>query len=206
MLAPLGVSITIAALGMLIGLAGEAGAAECRTETPPDEMRPSEASVLYDCIKDELFAGYARAEGLAAVPAYRSWEMMTIAPLRSATHGNLFVNHIVNPIGASLYKQWEAIDGRRFPEGTVVAKEGFRVTRAGEVVPGPLFLMEKAPPGTAPDTDDWIYTRVFPDGRFERTLGEGGEKTLFCHDCHMATLRDQDAMFFPPEAYRITVE
>ncbi|MFQ5567579.1 MAG: hypothetical protein ACE5EU_14595, partial [Paracoccaceae bacterium] len=65
---------------------------------------------------------------------------------------------------------------------------------------------EKAAPGTSPGTYDWIYTRVFTDGRVQRTLGPDGDRLMFCHDCHVATIDEYDAMFFPPEEFRIDVE
>jgi hypothetical protein len=66
--------------------------------------------------------------------------------------------------------------------------------------------MEKAAPGASPETDDWIYTRVFTDGRFQRTLGPDANRMMFCHDCHAATIDAYDAMFFPPREFRVEVD
>jgi len=153
-----------------------------------------------------MFESYSRASGVPGVPEYRGWQVVSASPFVSATHGSMMINHIVNPVAAELYTQWEKMAGKRFPEGSILAKEAYRVTPAGEVRVGPLSLMEKAAPGASPETDDWIYTRVFTDGRFQRTLGPNGSRLMFCHDCHAATIDDYDAMFFPPEEFRIPVD
>lgn len=178
-------------------------AADCKTDKARDELTPAEAQGLYDCLKDQMLEGYAKATDVPGVPGYRDWKLVTNAPLVSATHGGMFVNHWVNDKGADLYTKWEEMDGAKFAAGTIFAKESFRVTKKGEVKRGPLFLMEKVAAGGAPDTDDWIYTRLFPNGKYQRTLGNKSDKMTFCHDCHAATLDSQDAAFFPPEEYRV---
>ena len=200
---------TALGLGLAFGLAilpATAPAAECATANPAYEVGPDEANQLYDCIEAAMIDGYSRASSVPGVPEYRGWQLLSTSPFVSATHGSMLINHHVNPVAAELYTQWEGMAGQYFPVGSILAKESFRITPSGEVRAGPLFLMEKARPGASPETSDWIYTRVFTDGRVQRTLGEGSDRMMFCHDCHAATIDEFDAMFFPPEEYRITVE
>ncbi len=194
---------------MAFGLAftpATAPAAECSATSPAYEIGPDEAMRLYDCIGAAMIESYSRASGVPGVPEYRGWLVVSASPLISATHGSMMVNHIANPVAADLYTQWEEMAGKRFPEGSILAKESYRITPSGEVRAGPLFLMEKAARGASPETADWIYTRVFTDGRFQRTLGPDSDRLMFCHDCHVATIDEYDAMFFPPEGFRIEID
>ncbi len=199
----------LAATTLVFGLAflpATAPAAECSTTSPAYEIGPDEARRLYHCIEAVMIESYSRAGGVPGVPEYRGWQVVSASPFVSATHGSMMINHIVNPVAAELYTRWEEMAGGRFAEGSILAKESFRITPEGEIRVGPLFLMEKAAAGAAPETDDWIYTRVFTDGRFQRTLGPGSGRVMFCHDCHAATIDEYDAMFFPPKEHRIPVD
>ena len=201
--------ISLAATTLVFSFAftpAAAPAAECSATHPAYEIAPDEATRLYDCIEAEMIESYANASGVPGVPEYRDWRVVSASPFISATHGSMMINHIVNPVAEELYIQWEDMSGKRFAEGSILAKESYRVTVDGGIRVGPLFLMEKAAPGAAPETDDWIYTRVFTDGRFQRTLGPGSDRMTFCHDCHAATIDDYDAMFFPPEEHRIEID
>ncbi|MEM9043196.1 MAG: hypothetical protein AAGC81_00770 [Pseudomonadota bacterium] len=189
-------------LGVLILPSFSPEAQGCHADKQASDLSQTEANAIYDCIKDNLAASYASANGVPDVSRYRTWTNVTTAPLVSATHGRRLVNHLVNDIALELYTQWEGMKGQRFPTDAAVAKESFRITQSGEVRPGPLFIMQKAAPGASPATDDWIYTRVFPDGTFQRTLGTASDKVLFCHDCHVKVLKDYDAMFFPTVPFR----
>ena len=60
--------------------------------------------------------------------------------------------------------------------------------------------MEKVAADAAPD--GWVYTRLFPNGKYQRTNGPKSAKMKFCHDCHASTIEEQDAAFFPPEERR----
>ena len=198
----LGATGLAGALALVIGMTGAPvghAADACTTDKKRDDLSPAEAQALYDCIAPSLIEGYSTAEGVPGLD-FRDYKLVTTAPLVSATHGGMFVNHWVNDAGADLYTRWEAMDGGKFAVGTIFAKESFRVSKTGEVKRGPLFLMEKVAPSEAPD--GWVYTRLFPNGKFQRTNGNKSEKMVFCHDCHAATLEDQDAAFFPPEEYR----
>ncbi len=208
-LAPTCLAATTLVFGLAFGLAflpATAPAAECSTTSPAYEIGPDEAQRLYDRIEAAMIESYSRASGVPGVLEYRGWQVVSTSPLVSATHGSMMVNHIANPVAAELYTQWQEMAGERFPEGSILAKESFRITPSGEVRAGPLFLMEKAAAGASPETDDWIYTRVFTDGRFQRTLGPDSDRLMFCHDCHGATIDEYDAMFFPPKKFRIEID
>lgn len=190
-------------LPLLVGATGIAVAEECvTTAESPNEIDPEEADRLYDCIEAKIVAAYGKVEGIPGVPEYRDWTVVSTVPFISRTHGRMFINHIVSPEAEPLYRQWEGMRGQALPAGSILAKESFLVDANGQARPGPLFLMEKAPASEASNTDGWIYTQIFVDGRFERTGGPGSRRMQFCHDCHGAVM-DQDAMFFPPPAYRV---
>jgi len=175
----------------------------CTTDVKKDELSDEQAQALYDCIKDKIYSGL-QASGLEEAKAYRDWALVSTAPFISATHGNRFVRHYVNDVGKEAYIKWEALAGRNMPVGSITAKESFNVNKKGEVRNGPFFLMEKVAAGTLPDTDDWKYTLMFPNGKVVGVSGtDTAKKVKFCHDCHVNVLDDQDAMFFPDEDYRI---
>jgi len=198
-------SVITLALGLAL-LPITAPAAECTTTTPANEIGPDEAKRLYDCAEAAMIEGYSRASNVPGVPEYRDWLLLSTSPFVSATHGSMMINHHANPVAEELYTQWEGMAGQRFPEGSILAKESYRITRTGGVRAGPLFMMEKAAAGASPETDDWIYTRVFTDGRVQRTLGPDSKRMTFCHECHAATIDNFDAMFFPSAEFRIPVE
>lgn len=198
--------VFVCLLALLLAPAPPAVAAACSTATPAAEIGVEEARRLYACIEAAMVEAFAGVEGVPGVPEYRDWTVVSAAPFLSATHGRSFINHIANPVALPLYTQWEGMLEQRLPPGAIIAKESFEIGRSGEVEVGPLSLMEKAPPGTAPATDDWIYTRVYPDGRVQRTGGPGGRYLGFCHECHSATIAHFDALFFPPERFRAAPE
>jgi len=205
----LGLSGLTSALVLAIGITAvvptpPAHAAECTTEKKRDELSPAEAQELYNCIEGKLLEGYTKASDVPGVSEYRSWPLVTNAPLVSSTHGGQFVNHWVSPGAVDLYTKYENMNGGKFEVGSILAKESFRVTKKGEVKRGPLFLMEKVADSEAPG--GWIYTRLFPNGKYQRTNSTKADKVSFCHDCHEAVLEDQDASFFPPEEYRAEVK
>ena len=202
-----GVAGIAAALVLMLGLAmppGATAAAACTSDKNRDDVSQAQAQALYECIEGAMLAGYSKAKDVPGVPDFRTWKLVSTAPLVSATHGNMFVNHWINDLGVEIYVKWEEMNGARFPIGTIFAKESFRITEEGVVKRGPLFLMEKVATDVA--LDGWVYTRIFPNGKYQRTNGPKSEKMVFCHDCHAATIEDQDAAFFPPEEYRIETE
>ncbi len=203
------ISMFIGASTLAIGLASLPAMAQdpgCAATVPANQIGPDEANRLYDCLESAMIENYSRASGVPGVPEFRGWPLVSTSPFVSATHGSMMINHFVNPVAAEIYTKWEGMAGQRFPEGSILAKESYRITSSGEIRPGPLFMMEKSAPGASPETDDWIYSRVFTDGRVQRTLGPESARMMFCHDCHAATIDTYDAMFFPPEEFRIPID
>ena len=136
---------------------------------------------------------------LGMARSYQGWDLYSTAPYLSATHGERYVHNYANS-AASAYAKYEA--SGTMPEGAKLAKDSFTVGADGAVTLGPLFLMEKLAAGSSPETGDWRYTMVMPNGAiFGRTMGAGSDKVQFCADCHMAT--DTDSMWFLPEEYRV---
>ncbi len=198
-----------ALLGAALALMVEAAAATpahaqaCSTETAKDDIEGPEAQALYDCIADSLFEGY-QASGLPEAEAYKQWSLASTAPYISATHGNRFVNNVINDVGKEAYLDFLE-EGFKMPVGSIAAKESFTLNKKGEVKRGPLFFMEKVARGALPETADWKYTLILPNGKVMGVTGtETGGKVKFCHDCHEAVVETQDAMFYLPEEYRVT--
>ena len=74
----------------------------------------------------------------------------------------------------------------------------------GNVVAGPLFVMEKMPAGFNADSGNWRYTLVLPGGKvIGTTNGKGSGNVEFCIGCHMSA-EDTDSMMLLPEDYRVS--
>lgn len=193
---------TLVAAGAL-ALIGGAAQAECKTDIPKDELTDAQAAELYNCIEAELLDAYNKS-GRAEAAAFRDWPVASTTSFISSTHGNRFVNHFVNEIGAEAYLKYDE-EGVKMPVGSITAKESFTISKKnGSVRKGPLFLMEKVAAGSMPDTGDWKYTVILPNGKIMGETGtETGGKVAFCHGCHEGVLEDQDAMFYPDSDYRV---
>ena len=192
------------------GASGAAGSAQQSFSGPPEQPRrhdrvgnpaglsPAEAEVIYAELRGSILRGYARS-GNTTAETFGSWTRYNTAPYRSATHGRRYVNNYANAI-AQPYGQGEA--GVPLPPGAIVVKDSFTVTTAGDIAPGPLFVMEKMPPGFNYLTGDWRYAMVTADGELAgRTGGPGAERVEFCISCHLAR-EAQDHLYFVPPAYR----
>ena len=160
----------------------------------PATLAPAEAQAIYDRLRPDLARRYA-AGGDASAGSYQSWRKFNSAPYSSMTHGRRFVNNYANE-AAEAYG--EAEGAGQLPVGAIVAKDSFVVTKAGEIRPGPLFLMEKMPAGFNYVTGDWRYSMVTAGGELAgRTGGPGAERVEFCISCHLAQ-EAQDHLFFVP--------
>ena len=193
--------LKIAAIAGAFALFGGVAHA-CETEIAKSDLTDEQAAELFACIEGKLLSGYQKS-GRAEADAYRDWFMPSTTPFISATHGNRFVNHYVNDIGKDAYMSF-AEEGLTMPVGSITAKESYTVNKKGKVRRGPLFLMEKVAAGSLPDTGDWDYSVILPNGKIMgQTSGENAKKVKFCHDCHEAVLEGQDAQFYPDEDYRV---
>lgn len=163
------------------------------------DIHADEVNQIYAELKNRMAKGYGLSR-LTLARNYQSWKRFNSAPYLSATHGQRFVNNYANHIGRA-YGTLK--DGERFPEGTVLAKDSITIMDNGKFFPGALFIMEKLRAGKSPDTADWRYVVVNPDGSlYGDTTGELSELVAYCHTCHQAK-SNKDYVFFIPEEYRI---
>ena len=152
-------------------------------------------AALYDCIKDKMAAGYAKA-GDEIGTTYRSWTVTSTQPAVAGPHGTRALQTFANDIAAPQYLKF-AEEGVVMPVGSILAKESFSVhkkKKIGRV--GPLFIMTKVEAGSVPDTDDWVYAGLQPNGKPMKF------KQAFCHDCHVSW-EDQDNLAYPLEEVRL---
>ena len=164
----------------------------------PANLSAAEALAIYSNIADPMAQGYAASRELAA-QKFRGWRQYNSAPYRSATHGNRYVNNYANG-KASRYGRLKP--GEQMPPGALLAKDSFTVSANGDVYGGPLFLMEKLGKGVSPQSGDWRYVMIMPDGSyFGDSTGDGAERVGFCNGCHR-TVADDDYLFFIPAKYR----
>ena len=134
--------------------------------------------------------------------AFTEWMNFATVPYISSTHAGRFATNHVNEAGADAYGMYEDIG--TMPEGGVVAKPTFTVSYKGEAELGPLFLMEKAADGSHPDSNDWIYTTILPDGTLQgRTGGMNADAMQMCVACHTAMGSDSDDLLFIPDEFRV---
>ena len=163
----------------------------------PARLSDADALSIYDRIRDDMVSAYRLSRDPVA-DRYYAWRRYNWAPYLSATHGDRYINNYGNAEAESYGRE-----GAPMPAGAVLAKDSFTVTGQGDVFTGPLFLMEKRPPGFSAATNDWRYTMIMPDGSlFGTTEGEGGDRVEFCARCH-ATAGGADDLFFVPEQYRL---
>jgi len=196
-------ALTVAAIGLVGMVAAQDDFARperhFRVERPAS-LDKQDAMTVYNRILDDMVAGYMVSRDPTA-RRYRGWRRYNLAPYRSATHGERFVNNYANGIAAD-YDRLAEVDA--LPVGSVLAKDSFAVTGHGDVFSGPLFLMQKMPAGFNPPSRDWRYSMVLPDGTFFGvTNGVNSQRVAFCVPCHAAAGDEMDHLFFVPEDNRV---
>lgn len=165
----------------------------------PAELSQSVANRIYDELRAIMSENYALSR-MSVVEDYQSWRRYNSAPYVSATHGQRFVNNYAN-ITASDYGSLPA--GQAYPAGSVLAKDSMTIMDNGKIYPGALSVMEKLATGSSPDTADWRYLVILPDGTlFGDTVGEEAEQVDYCHACHAARA-SKDFVFFVPDEFLI---
>lgn len=192
-------NIGLTALGASLLMAG--GALACDPGKPGAELTGAEAQEVYDCLAEALHDGYTTG-AKQWIPAdkvedYRNWNRASKFPAAPGFHGNRFLSTWVNDTGAAEYMRYA--ENPSIPAGTWIAKESFSVTDAGESRPGPLFLMQKVEAGTSPETDDWYYMAVAPNG-----TPMAVNVITACSDCHQGAYGFQGGLGYPVEEARIT--
>jgi len=164
----------------------------------PSRLNEAEALSVYDNVRERMMRGYARSADRTS-KRYLRWQRLNGFPYPSATHGNRYVNNYANAF-AKGYGQLKP--GQKVPAGSIIAKDSFTVTQNRSVFPGALFIMEKLKKGARPETGDWRYRMIMPDGSFfGDSEGDGADKVAFCAGCHK-TVSETDYLFQVPEKYR----
>lgn len=178
-------------------LGQSAHAADCAVDVEdPFALEAAAIEDIYACIKDDMVAGYAK-EGDAVASAYRDWTVTSTRPAVAGAHGNRLLQTFANDVAAEQYLKF-AEDGVTMPVGSVLAKESITISaKKKAAVPGPLFVMTKGEPGSVPETNDWVYAGLQPNGKPMKF------KQSFCHDCHVAW-EAQDMLAYPLEEVRRT--
>lgn len=119
---------------------------------------------------------------------YATYRRVTPAPFLSTVHGSRWVEVFVNEVGADEY-----LSGAAIPVGTVIVKTSWEA-RDGQMsdIEGPLFVMEKRPPGYDPDNGDWWYAIHWADPTPKQRESLGGPiywrgrspRAAYCVACH----------------------
>ena len=189
-------SLAAAALGLAL-TATTALAENCAVITVEDQfdLEADEIVALYDCLADKLAEGYGKA-GDKVGANYRSWAPTSTRPAIQGAHGNRILNTFANDIAAEQYLQYQEEDFT-MPVGSVLAKESITISIKKKTArPSPLLMMTKMEVGSIPETNDWLYTGVQPNGKTMKV------KQSFCHDCHEA-YEDSDFLAYPMEEVRL---
>jgi hypothetical protein len=164
--------------------------------TDPFELDAAAIDEIYTCLKDEMAENYAK-EGDEVAAAYRDWTVSSTRPAVAGAHGNRLLQTFANDVAAEQYLKF-AEEGVDMPAGSVLAKESISISsKKKEARTGPLFIMTKGEEGSAPDTADWVYAGVQPNGKPMKF------KQSFCHDCHVAW-EAQDMLAYPLEEVRVS--
>jgi len=178
--------------------ATSAFADDCAAVTVEDrfDLEGADIVALYECLSEKMAAGYAK-EGDEIGSNFRSWTPTATRPAIEGSHGTRILNTFANDIAAEQYLKFEE-EGVVMPVGSILAKESISISvKKKKARPGPLFIMTKMETGSIPETSDWLYAGLQPNGKVMKV------KQSFCHDCHQA-YEDQDALAYPVEEVRIT--
>jgi len=177
--------------------AGAAAAQDCTNIGVESFFDLEEAQVvsLYDCLKDKMAEGYAK-EGDEVGSNFRNWAPTATRIAVAGPHSERLLLTFANDIAAEQYLKFEE-EGVEMPVGSILAKESISISKKKKTArPGPLFIMTKMETGSIPETDDWLYGGLQPNGKPMKF------KQSFCHNCHIGW-EDQDALAYPLEEVRI---
>ncbi|MEZ5823397.1 MAG: cytochrome P460 family protein [Geminicoccaceae bacterium] len=173
----------------------------CDAARAGNELSGEEALAVYECLKPSLLAGYsAGSKGWIPperVADYRGWVPVSTVPGAPGFHADRYLFTYVNEIGAAEYLRY-AEEGVNMPAGSLIAKETFSVADDGSAKAGPLFFMEKTSAGASPETGDWYYYAVAPNGS-----PMGINVKTACAECHMENFGARDSLGYPVEEARV---
>lgn len=178
-------------------MATTASAADCAVDVEdPFDLEAAQINEIYDCLKDAMAEGYAK-QGDEVASNFRSWTVTSTRPAVAGPHGNRLLQTFTNDIAAEQYLKF-AEEGVKMPAGSVLAKESITISKKKKQARvGPLFIMTKMEDGAIPETADWLYAGIQPNGKVMKI------KQSFCHDCH-AGYPDQDMLAYPLEEVRVS--
>jgi hypothetical protein len=121
--------------------------------------------------------------------------------VESASHGGRLVVTFVTPksaadvyrVNAKLVRENKTGGFKRFPVGTVIAKESFlKDDKGGPGQRGPVFFMRKEKAGYDKEGGDWRYAFTQPDFAL---IAEGNAGDVaFCRSCHLA-VKNRDFVY-----------
>ncbi len=161
-------------------------------------LSPEQTEAIYQSNWGPLAKSYSRS-GDEIAREYTNWRRANSASYPSFSHGRRFLNNYLNQ-KAKAYLNYKSAG--ILPTGAVIAKDSFAVGENGEFIAGPLFIMEKMPPGFNYVSGNWRYSTIAPDGALVgRTNGKNSDGMKFCISCHLAAEKN-DHLFFFPKAYR----
>jgi hypothetical protein len=166
----------------------------------PANLQPKRAEEIYQAIRNRVRDNYARS-GDPLFLAYQNWKRYTRLPYRSPNHGERFVHHYANA-PASAYVKYEMAGP--LPVGSIVIKDSFTVTKQGQVMTGPLFMMEKMADGFSSLAGTWRFMMLRPDGSTVGLTGGTNAKAVrFCAECHAKAGKEHDFLYFMPDEARL---
>ncbi|MEQ8603522.1 MAG: cytochrome P460 family protein [Marivibrio sp.] len=191
-----------AGVGLAV-LGADRAHAACDVDKPRAEMSYEDAQAVWECLKDDLYAGYnagpKRWIPKAFVEDYRDWGLASTLPADPGFHSGRYLLTYVNETGFDAYTEFAEGDDVTVPAGTVIAKESFTVTEDGAARKGPLFFMQKVEAGVSPETDDWYYMMVAPGGQPMAI-----NVYTACSQCHQETFAHQGGMGYPVPEVRVS--
>lgn len=173
-----------------------AHAQDCQVSTiEPFDLTEADIAGIYDCIGDRMVEGYTQGGDMVA-KNYRNWAVTGTRHGVAGAHGNRLLLTYANEIAAEQYLKF-AEEGVVMPVGSRLAKESIKINKKkNAAVVGPLFVMTKLEVGASPETSDWLYGGIQPNGKPMKF------KQSFCHDCH-ESWEDQDFLAYPLEEVRV---
>jgi len=164
--------------------------------TEPFDLTEADIASIYACIGDRMVEGYTKGGDMVA-KNYRNWTVSGTRHGVAGAHGNRLLLTYANDIAAEQYLKF-AEEDVVMPVGARLAKESIKINKKkNAAVVGPLFLMTKLAAGAAPETADWLYGGIQPNGKPMKF------KQSFCHDCHMSW-EEQDYLAYPLEDVRVS--
>ncbi|AZV77163.1 recombinase [Parasedimentitalea marina] len=164
--------------------------------TEPFDLTEADIDSIYACIGDRMVEGYTKGGDMVA-KNYRNWTVSGTRHGVAGAHGNRLLLTYANDIAAEQYLKF-AEEDVVMSVGARLAKESIKINKKkNAAVVGPLFLMTKLAAGASPETADWLYGGIQPNGKPMKF------KQSFCHDCHMSW-EEQDYLAYPLEDVRVS--